>query len=118
MSENKKTPEQLAQEEASKAAEAKKAEALKAAEAKKAEAKKAEEARIKRAQSGSYLPDVKERKLFHVKLDKPAFNPQDGKKLSKAFIQKFTVADWKHFEKNSKGLGYTTEIMWNPEEYK
>jgi len=100
------TPEQLAKKEASDAAIAKK---------KSAEDKMS--ARIKSAQTGSYLPEPKERGIFHVKMDKPAFNPQDGKKLSKAFIQKFTVADWKHFEKNNKGLGYTVEIMWNPEAY-
>ena len=73
--------------------------------------------RIKAAQNGSYLPEVKERGIVHVKLDKPAFDPKSGKRLSKEYIQKFTVAEWNSFQKNSSGLGYTTDIMWNPEVY-
>lgn len=73
--------------------------------------------RIKNAQTGSYLPEEKERKLVHVKMDKPHYSKNDGKKLSKAFIQKFTDAEWNHFKKNSAGLGYKIEIMWNPALY-
>ena len=71
--------------------------------------------RIGAAQTGSYLPKESERGIYHVKLDKPAFDPKSGKKLSKEFIQKFTLAEWNQFNKNSQGLGYTVEIMWNPE---
>lgn len=74
-------------------------------------------ARIKGAQVGEYLPDESERGLFHVTLDKPAFNPKDGKKLSKAYTQKFTVAEWNQFSKNSSGLGYEQTIVWNPTIY-
>lgn len=104
-----------------------------AADAKKEAAKKAlddandvlqkaitaeEAARVAYAQSGSFLPDPKEKGLFHVKLDKPAFDPKTGKRLSKPYIQIFTESEWNTFEKNSTGLGYTTEIMWNPIDYK
>lgn len=106
MSENKKTPEQLAQEQAAKEAEDAK---------KKAEAD--EKARIKAAQSGSYLPAEKERGIYHVQMDKPLFSKKDGKKLSKAFIQKFTIPEWNHFVKNSKGLGFETKVMWDPTKY-
>ena len=75
------------------------------------------QARIKGAQNGSYLPEDHERGIFHVKLDKPAFDPKSGKKLSKEYIQKFTQAEWNQFEKNSRGLGYEQTIMWNPEVY-
>lgn len=113
---------------------AKAEEALKAAE-KPEDKKKAEDAlakakeelvkkieavtaiRIKNAQSGSYLPEEKERKLVHVKMDKPSYSRTDGKKISKAYIQKFTIAEWNHFAKNSSGLGYKVEIMWNPALY-
>lgn len=105
-----KTAEELkAEEEAKKKA---------AAEAAKKEAEKAEQAKIKAAQGeSSYVAAPKERHLYHVKLDKPAFSPKDGKKLSKAFIQKFTVQDWKNHLAHAKGLGFTAEILWNPEEY-
>ena len=73
------------------------------------------QARTKAAQNGSYVPKENERNIYHVKLDKPAFDPKSGKKLSKEYIQKFTTAEWNQFEKNSAGLGYTMEIMWNPE---
>ena len=105
-----KTAEELkAEEEAKKKA---------AAEAAKKEAEKAEQAKIKAAQGeSSYVAAPKERHLYHVKLDKPAFSPKDGKKLSKAFIQKFTVQDWKNHLAHAKGLGFTAEVLWNPEEY-
>jgi len=76
------------------------------------------QARTKAAQNGSYVPKENERNIYHVKLDKPAFDPKSGKKLSKEYIQKFTIAEWNQFEKNSAGLGYTMEIMWNPEALK
>lgn len=71
-------------------------------------------ARVTAAQTGTYLPKDNERNIFHVKMDKPAFDPKTGKKLSKEFIQKFTTAEWNQFEKNCAGLGYTMEILWNP----
>lgn len=100
---NAKTPEELkAQEDA----------AVKAAAAEKLQAK------IKAAQSGtSYLAEQKEHHLYHVKLDKPNYSPKDGKKVSKAFIQKFSVQDWNNHNKNGRGLGFTAEILWNPEAY-
>jgi len=89
---------------------------LKADYLKKVEAEN--QARTKAAQNGTYIPKESERDIFHVKLDKPAFDPKSGKKLSKEYIQKFTVAEWNSFVKNSSGLGYTMEIMWNPEALK
>lgn len=83
----------------------------------KAKKEALESVRVKNAQSGSYLPNQKEKGLFHVKMDKPSFHPSTGKKLSKAFIQKFTVREWAHFVKYSGGLGYTMEILWNPTLY-
>lgn len=105
-------------------AKAKTAEELKAEEEAKKKAaaeaakKEAEQAKIKAAQGeSSYVAAPKERHLYHVKLDKPAYSPKDGKKLSKAFIQKFTVQDWKNHLAHAKGLGFTAEVLWNPEEY-
>ena len=87
---------------------------LKADYLKKVEAEN--QARTKLFQNGSsYVPKETEQNLYHVKLDKPAFDPKSGKKLSKEYIQKFTTAEWNQFEKNSAGLGYTMEIIWNPE---
>lgn len=61
-----------------------------------------------------YTPSETEKHLYHVELDKPGFNPNTGEKLSKAFTQKFTQAEWNQFEKNSGGLGYTKKILWDP----
>jgi hypothetical protein len=73
------------------------------------------QARTKLFQNGSsYVPKETEQNLYHVKLDKPAF----GEKLSKEYIQKFTIAEWNQFIKNSSGLGYTMDILWNPEALK
>ena len=77
------------------------------------------QARTKLFQNGSsYVPKESEQNLYHVKLDKPAFDPKSGKKLSKEYIQKFTIAEWNQFIKNSSGLGYTMDILWNPEALK
>ena len=51
-------------------------------------------------------------------MEKPLFDKKTGERLSKPFLQKFTTAEWNHFLKNSKGLGYETKIMWNPKAYK
>ncbi len=90
---------------------------LKADYLKKVEAEN--QARTKLFQNGSsYVPKETEQNLYHVKLDKPAFDPKSGKKLSKEYIQKFTIAEWNQFIKNSSGLGYTMDILWNPEALK
>ena len=90
---------------------------LKADYLKKVEAEN--QARTKLFQNGSsYVPKETEQNLYHVKLDKPAFDPKSGNKLSKEYIQKFTVAEWNQFIKNSSGLGYTMDILWNPEALK
>ena len=94
-------------------------EELKSDYLKKVETEK--ELRIKGAQLGkdenNYLPEEKERGLFHVELDKPSFNQKTGKKISVSFVQKFTTADWNAYKKHSDGLGYEEEIVWNPEIY-
>jgi hypothetical protein len=86
------------------------------------EAAKIEAAKIEAAQSGrpkpKYLPPVKERHLFHVELDKTIFDIKNGKKLSKAYNQKFTTSDWNAFLKYGKGLGFTVKIMWDPIKYR
>jgi hypothetical protein len=66
------------------------------------------------AEVTGYTPESTERDLYHVELDKPGFNPTTGEKLSKAFIQKFTKAEWNQFVGNSSGLGYKQTILWDP----
>lgn len=65
-----------------------------------------------------YKPKNTEAHLFHVELDKPAFNKTTGKKLSKAYVQKFTGADWNAFKKHQKGLGFSLRVLWNPTKFK
>lgn len=74
--------------------------------------------RVELASQDSYIPDnPKEINLFHVKLEREAFDSKTGQRLSKPFIQKFTIPDWNQFEKNSTGLGYSVNILWNPTIY-
>ncbi len=77
------------------------------------------EARIKAAQGkSSYRPAANEMHLYHIKMDRPVFDPASGvKKGPRPYIQKFTVQDWKNHLTHGQALGYTTEIMWNPEAY-
>lgn len=56
----------------------------------------------------------KESHLYHVELDKPVYDKATGKKLSKPFIQKFTEAEYKQFENNSKGLGFQIKVIKKP----
>lgn len=81
--------------------------------------KTAEQKRIEAAQDGSdFLPAEKERHLFHVKMDKSVFSPTTGKKLTKEFVQMYTAKEWSAFKTNGGGLGFTTTVLWNPENYK
>ena len=77
------------------------------------------EERIKAAQGkSSYVPDEDERHLYHVKMDRPAFDPTTGeRKGAKPFKQKFTVQDWRNHLEHGAQLGYITEVIWNPELY-
>ena len=105
-----------------KAPEAKAPEAK--APAKKAAAKKgksADEKKIEAAQGDAdndYLPEEKERHLFHVKMEKKVFSPSTGKKLTKDFVQIYNSKEWGAYQKNGGGLGYTCTVLWNPENYK
>lgn len=83
------------------------------------EVSKEEAAAISAAQCGStYLPDKKERHLYHAVLDKPIHDKKTGERLSKPFVQKYTVSDWKQFESiNQKSLGYTAKVVWDPTKY-
>ncbi len=62
-----------------------------------------------------YAPLEHEKGLYHVVLDKPGFDPKSGRKLSKAFTQKFTKADWAQTKLSLASLGYEYEIIWDPE---
>jgi hypothetical protein len=73
--------------------------------------------RVKASQTDGYLPELTERRVFHVRLDKQAFNPLTGEKITRPILQKFTVADWNQFINNSLGLGYVKTILWDPTFY-
>ncbi|NQU52443.1 MAG: hypothetical protein HQ522_07875, partial [Bacteroidetes bacterium] len=86
------------------------------AAAEKAAADKKTKKSIEAAQDGSnLLPKQRERHLFHVELDKSAFSPSTGKKLSQAFVQMFGVKEFS--EKELVRLGYTVKVLWNPTKY-
>ena len=98
---------------------------VKAPEAKAPEAKAAKpkpnKKKIEAAQGDAdndYLPEEKERHLFHVKMEKKVFSPSTGKKLTKDFVQMYNSKEWGAFEKNGGGLGFACMVLWNPENYK
>ncbi len=112
-----KTDAQLAADKAA----ADKAAADKAAADKAAADKAADEKKIEAAQGGAdndYLPEEKERHLFHVKMEKKVFSPSTGKKLTKDFVQIYNSKEWGAYQKSGGGLGYTCTVLWNPENYK
>jgi hypothetical protein len=117
-----KTDAQLAADKAAadKAA-ADKAAADKAAADKAAAKPKANKKKIGAAQGDAdndYLPEEKERHLFHVKMEKKVFSPSTGKKLTKDFVQKYNSKEWSAYQKNGGGLGFTCTVLWNPENFK
>ena len=80
-------------------------------------AKKAEtemQTRIGAAGADGYVAEKNEQNLYHVQLDKPTYNHTTGEKISKEYVQKFTVAEWRQFGANCAGLGYTIHVMWDP----
>ena len=68
------------------------------------------------AMGGSFIPKEKEKHLFHMILEKPAYVL--GEKVSKPFIQKFKPKDYNQFLVGNQGLAYKTKLIWNPELYK
>lgn len=53
--------------------------------------------------------------LFHVQLERVAFDPKDGRRLSKPLIQTFPAKDFERFMKRSlEGQGYTLTILHDP----
>jgi hypothetical protein len=58
----------------------------------------------------------KEKHLFHVKLDKPNFNKENGEKLSVAYVQLFHKAEFGQFKEAAPRLGFkVVEVLWNPD---
>lgn len=71
-------------------------------------------------QKNDYVPGEGEKHLYHVRLEKPLYNSKTGERLSKPFIQKMTKAEYRAFVSGPQGatnadrLGYTVEVLWNP----
>lgn len=78
---------------------------------------KIEDATVSIEKPNEYIPKKEEVGFFHVELDQPNFDKKTGKKLSKAFVQLFDPKSFATFEKQASGLGYTIQVIWNPEAY-
>lgn len=71
----------------------------------------------------AYEPDEKEKKYYHVQLEKPYFDKKTGARLSKPYVQKMTAQDYKRLvgkkgdkdKSNAEMLGYSVTVLWNPE---
>ena len=63
----------------------------------------------------NYTVPEGEENLYHVLLDKPNFSPKTGQKLSVAFVQKFTAADWDAHQKHSTE-GFTAVMLHDPKQ--
>ena len=125
MSENNKKPAPKATDNDDLLGDAQTPEQIKkAADDKKAAAAKvsaAEQKKIKAAQGSDendFVPKENERGHYHVKMEKKVFSPSTGEKLTKDYVQIYSIKEWSAFEKNGKGLGFTCTVLWNPENYK
>lgn len=118
------TPEQIKLREEKEAQEKAEKEAVEKAERDLAEKIKAAQTRTEKTDEGEVkkrsklLPVEKERHLFHVELETPAFDQKTGKKLSKSKVQIFNPSEWTNFKNNAQHLGFVYKILWNPEQYK
>lgn len=73
---------------------------------------------IEKVTSSTYECPKGEEHLFHVKMEVTQFDPRTGKKLSHPRIQKFGRKAFKsHLMKEFKNLGYTVEILHDPDDY-
>lgn len=72
--------------------------------------------RLKLSSEDDYPVNAKELHLFHVELEKREFDQKTGKKLSKPFVQKFTKSEWAIAEKRLQSQGYTTIVLFDPNE--
>lgn len=62
-----------------------------------------------------FIPEVVDSKLYHVMLrtGKPKYS-STGEDISPKQIQKFTVAEFKHFKQHAERLGYRMEVLFDP----
>lgn len=65
--------------------------------------------------SKKYAVAANEKDLYHVKMLKgKRYDSDTGVEISKAFVQKFTAAEFKAFEPFATKLGYKYEILSGP----
>lgn len=70
---------------------------------------------IKPQTSKKYAVAANEKDLYHVKMLKgKRYDSDTGVEISKAFVQKFTAAEFKAFEPFATKLGYKYEILSDP----
>lgn len=62
----------------------------------------------------TYQVPAGEEGRYHVKMEIPRFDPNSGKKLSKARIMKFGAKTFKNLSSQMKKQGYTMEILHDP----
>lgn len=62
-----------------------------------------------------FIPEVVDRKLYHVMLrtGSPKYS-STGEDISHKQIQKFTIAEFKHFIQHAERLGYRMEVLFDP----
>lgn len=55
--------------------------------------------------------------VYHVNIQKGTrFDPITGKEIGKPYVQKFSIAEFRHFEKHAAALGMNFKVVHNPEE--
>lgn len=83
-----------------------------------------EQAGTEQVQTSRYVPAESEKHLYHVQLERPLFDKITGKRISTPYVQKFGKRAFNKFigkknekdKSNAEMLGYTTKVLWNPEE--
>lgn len=80
-----------------------------------AEFREAAKAKKEGVKKEVFVPADIDRKLYHVRLraGKPKYSAT-GEDVSPQQVQKFTVAEFKHFKGHTERLGYRIEILFDP----
>ena len=115
-----KAAAEAAVNKANEAAEKAAAEAAKKEEEAKAAAfDKSEKVPVLKKTKDNYVPAPGTENNYHVKVEKKAFNPQSGERISTPKVQVYAPKAFINFAANCVGLGYYVTVLHDPTgEYK
>ena len=65
----------------------------------------------------NYIVPLGEEGTFHCRIEQTQFNPRNGKRISKPFVQKFDAKMYPSISRNLKQQGWDIIVLHDPTEY-